>query len=64
MLSNLFRKKKINYVSDIDKHLNKFRATHKPSASQRAEIKKYKNIMDLRDHPQAEKPDGEIWEEF
>ena len=64
MLSNLFRKKKINYVSDIDNYLNEFRATHKLSASQRAEIEKYKKVMDLRDHPQAEKSADEIWQDF
>lgn len=53
-----------NFVSDIDKRLVKFDKTHPKSASQLAEITKYKRIYELRDNPNAKKSaqDKDIWE--
>ena len=60
----LFRKKMRTYVSEIDKFLAEFDATHPKSASQLAEIKKYQRIYSLRDTPLSDKDDKKIWEEF
>jgi hypothetical protein len=61
----MFRKKiLVNYVSDVDKFSIKFDKAHALSASQLAEINKYKRIKQLRDEPFAENPAPAIWEEF
>ena len=38
-----------NYVSDIDKKLAEYNATHPKTASQQVEIDKYQRIHQLRD---------------
>ena len=40
-----------SYFSEIDKRLAKFNRTHPKSASQMAEIEKYKDIYKRRDLP-------------
>lgn len=40
----------VGYVSDIDKFQKEWDAKHPKTASQLAEIKKYKRIFALRDH--------------
>ena len=54
------------YVSDIDKSLAKFDATHKNSAAQQAEINKYKEIYKKRDQlqPKHEVKHSDLWDEF
>lgn len=48
-------KKTIGYVSEIDRLLAEFDRTHPPSAAQRAEIKKYNRIYQLRDNADISK---------
>ncbi|MGB6977251.1 MAG: CBU_0585 family protein [Gammaproteobacteria bacterium] len=52
------------YVSPIDQYLEEFDKTHPLTESQRAEIKKYQWIDDLRDHPHPEMSENELWEAF
>jgi hypothetical protein len=52
------------YVSPYDKFYHGFDTTHNPSESQLAEIKKYKRIFSLRDNPEPQSQDDEIWEGF
>jgi hypothetical protein len=40
-----------HYVSEIDKKMAEFDATHSKSPEQKAEIKKYQHIYQLRDVP-------------
>ncbi|WP_423063957.1 CBU_0585 family protein [Candidiatus Paracoxiella cheracis] len=51
-----------NFVSKIDKKLAEFNRTHPKSASQDAEINKYKRLYKLRDHAIVEKKKKDIWE--
>lgn len=51
-----------NFVSNIDKKLAEFNRTHTKSASQDAEINKYKRIYKLRDHAIVEKKKKDLWE--
>lgn len=44
----------VGYVSDIDKFQKEWDANHPKTASQLAEIKKYKRIYALRDFPTEE----------
>lgn len=53
-----------DFVSDIDKFLMQFDATHSKSASQVQEIKKHQRIFLLRDDPNAPREQSEIWEDF
>ncbi|MBS0349904.1 MAG: hypothetical protein JSR33_01725 [Proteobacteria bacterium] len=55
-----------NYVSKIDIQLAEFDAVHDKTASQIAQINKYKRIFLLRDkkNPLKPKKDKKIWEEF
>lgn len=46
--------KMVGYVSDIDKFQKEWDANHIKTASQLAEIKKYKRIYALRDQPVEE----------
>ena len=46
-----------NYISPIDKRIDAFDRTEPLSASQRAEIEKYKRIYALRDKPTFEAPE-------
>jgi hypothetical protein len=63
-LHKLFRRKTVGYVSDIDKFNFEWDMTHAKTASQQAEIQKYKRIYLLRDHPQAPvTPEKSIWPE-
>jgi hypothetical protein len=54
------------YISPIDIALAKFDKTHTLSASQTAEIEKYKRIYALRDHrrPLPVHPPENIWQDF
>lgn len=52
------------FVSPYDQFLFEFDATHKKSASQLKEIKKYERIFTLRDNPLKKDVEGEIWGEF
>ncbi|CEK11694.1 CBU_0585 family protein [Legionella hackeliae] len=52
------------YVSPYDKFLYEFDANHKKSESQLKEIKKHQRIAYLRDNPNPDAGDGEIWENF
>lgn len=57
--------KKVNkhFVSEIDKKLAKFNQSHTKSASQEAEIDKYRRIFEKRDDPKARIDDqGGIWD--
>jgi len=40
-----------HYVSEIDNELAEFDQSHPKSASQQAEIDKYKRVHELRDNP-------------
>ncbi len=60
----MFRRKKVGYVSRIDKMLEEFDHTHPLSASQLAEIQKYERIYQLRDHPINEPSPDKIWDKF
>lgn len=60
----LLGKKIVGYVSALDRFIRKFDETHPLSASQRAEIKKYERISQLRDHPIDQKDSKKVWEEF
>lgn len=54
-----------HFISEIDRELAKFDATHPKSASQEAEIKKYKRIISLRDEAlPATPPVDDLWEDF
>lgn len=46
-----------NYVSPIDKQIEAFDRSEPLSASQRAEIEKYKRIYALREKPTFEEPE-------
>lgn len=59
-----FHKKTVGYVSDIDQCLTEFDKTHPLTESQQAEIKKYQRIAQLRDDPNAQKLEDEIWKGF
>lgn len=52
-----------NYISDIDKKLAEYNASHPKTPSQQAEIDKYHRIHHLRDHA-VEQADVEedIWD--
>lgn len=50
----MFRKKKKNYVSNIDLFLSEFDRKHPKSEAQLAEIQKYNRIYALRENPIAE----------
>lgn len=52
------------YISPIDLFLYNFDQTHAPSASQIAEIEKYKKVFKLRDNPQPDGYKEKLWEEF
>ncbi len=52
------------YVSPYDKFLFEFDATHSKSASQLQEIKKHQRIAIMRDNPDYQANQGEIWEAF
>lgn len=56
-------RKQTNYVSEIDELLAELRATLPESDSQKAEVKKYKEIDEKRDKVK-EKTNTDIWEEF
>lgn len=45
----MLRKRLRNFISKIDQFQTEFAKTHPPSASQLAEIRKYKKIYQLRD---------------
>ena len=45
----MFRKKKVGFVSEIDRYLEEFDRTHAKSEAQLAEIQKYEKIHLLRD---------------
>lgn len=49
-----------HYVSDIDKKLAEFDATHKKSRSQQAEYEKYQRIHRLRDSEIPNTSDTEL----
>lgn len=49
-----------NYISPIDIRLTEFDRSEPLSASQRAEIEKYKRIYALRDKPTFEEPEEPI----
>lgn len=53
-----------SYVSPYDKFLYGFDASHKPTESQLAEIKKHQRIAQLRDNAAYKDNKGEIWEDF
>lgn len=58
------RKVNKRFVSDIDQKLREFDRTHQPSASQAAEIAKYKTIDHRRDDPNVSaEQQGDIWDE-
>ncbi len=46
------RKKKIDYISAIDKLFMQWKKESKPSASQQHEIEKHARVAALRDHPE------------
>lgn len=57
------RKQKIlrHYVSEIDRQLAEFGRTHRLSASQQAEIKKYEWVYKHRDNPIPVEKKKDIW---
>ncbi len=53
------------YVSDADKFLEAFDREHpEKSASQQAEIKKFKRLNKLRDHQDENETNDQIWQDF
>lgn len=53
-----------SYVSPYDKFLYGFDASHKPSKSQQAEIKKHRLIAEKRDNKDYQDNSGDLWEAF
>jgi len=51
-----------HFVSKIDKRLAEFDHTHRLSASQQAEIKKYQQIYRLRDNPIEPPKKKNLWD--
>lgn len=52
-----------HYVSEIDKKLAEFDASHKKSPAQQAEFDKYQKIYQLRDVPtDGNDQDGGLWD--
>lgn len=49
------------FVSEIDKKMAEFDATHAKSASQKAEIDKYQKIYQLRDVPTEQSLEDDLW---
>jgi len=60
----VLRPKNVKFVSEIDKFLSEFDATHKKSEAQLAEIQKYKRISELRDKAQPGSKPSVDWEDF
>lgn len=56
-------RKQSNYVSEIDELLAELRASLPESDSQKAEVKKYKEINEKRDKVK-EKTNTDLWENF
>ncbi len=52
------------YVSPYDKFMFEFDANHEKSKSQIKEIEKHARIAKLRDNPEAQVEQDEIWIEF
>lgn len=53
-----------HFVSDIDIKLKAFNESQPKSASQNAEIEKYKRIFELRDNADAQSiTQGDIWDD-
>ncbi len=50
------------FISAIDLHLAEFDRTHEVSASQQAEINKYKRIHQMRDQPTVQSKEKSIWD--
>lgn len=51
------------FVSEIDKKMAEFDATHSKSASQQAEIEKYRKIHQLRDVPtELKSKEDKLWD--
>ncbi|OGO91595.1 MAG: hypothetical protein A3F10_07315 [Coxiella sp. RIFCSPHIGHO2_12_FULL_42_15] len=60
----MFKKTPINkkFMSFIDEALNEFNRTYPPSPAQQAEIDKYQQIYQLRDHATPLKKDKDMWD--
>lgn len=61
----MFNESKVNknFISNIDQRLAEFDKTHPKSASQLAEIRKYRRIYELRDNPDAENHEpSDLWQ--
>lgn len=52
------------YVSEYDKFLQRFDATHEKSLSQQKEINKHQRIARLRDGIEQQAGDSPIWSDF
>ncbi|STX29816.1 Uncharacterised protein [Legionella beliardensis] len=52
------------YISPYDKFFYQFDKDHQKSYSQSVEIKKHERIAKLRDNADAERTEGEIWQDF
>ena len=53
------------YISEIDQFLAELDQLYpKPSASQRAEMKKYARIIELRDNPTSQSLRASTWDKF
>ncbi len=52
------------YISPIDRFLFQFDTKHGKSKSQLLEIKKHQRIALLRDHPEINESEQDIWKEF
>lgn len=50
----MFRKKRKNYISEIDIFLHGYNKTHPKTEAQLAEIQKYQRVFALRDTPIAD----------
>jgi len=50
-----------HFVSEIDKKMAKFDATHEKSAAQQAEFEKYQRIYKMRDVPMECTGQSDIW---
>lgn len=57
-----YEKTNKKYVSEIDKHLAQFDQSHDNSATQQAEIDKYKAVYHKRDHIVKTKKPKDLWD--
>lgn len=53
-----------SFISDYDKFLREFDASHDKSPAQLKEIEKHQRIANMRDNAEKSDEKGEIWQDF